>query len=71
MKTFFGILSLLSILSFSVACNREGVNNRGVQREEALEGEMFEEDTENYNRALPAEEQEGLIEREEEELMEE
>jgi len=62
MKAFFGILSLLSLLTFSVACNRDsGMSDtsKEVQREEAIEGDDLRE-TDNYNQSLPAQEEEDV-----------
>lgn len=62
MKAFFGILSVVSLLTFSVACNRDsGMSNptKDVQREEAIDGDDLRE-TDNYEQALPAKEEEAV-----------
>ena len=62
MKTFFGILSLLSLLSFSVACNRDSGmtdSTKDVQREEAIQGDDMRE-TGSHKRVLPAQEEEAV-----------
>lgn len=59
MKTFLVILSLLSLLAFSLGCNK--ATDRGMQREEAMEGDDFRE-TKSYDEGVPAQEEEDIQE---------
>lgn len=62
MKALLVLLSLLSLLSFSVACNRNtSEDSRGIQREEAMDNDDFRE-TNSYDEGMPAQEEQDIQE---------
>jgi hypothetical protein len=62
MKALLVLLSLISLLSFSVACNRNSDNDaRGIQREEAMDNDDFRE-TDSYDEGVPVQEEEDMQE---------
>lgn len=56
MKAFLVLLSLMSLLSFSVACNKNSDSDiRGIQREEAMDSDDLRE-TDSYDDQVPVKE---------------
>lgn len=51
MKILFGVLTLLSLLTFSVACSGPA-NDDQMQREEAMDGDDLRE-TDSYENVVP------------------
>ena len=52
MKALIGILTLMSVLSFTTACNKNHGNGDGIQREESIGGDDLRE-TDSYKQKLP------------------
>lgn len=63
MKSLMGILALLSLFAFSVACNRDAQREeQGMQREEDIRGDDIREN-DTFDRSLPVEQDEMEPER--------
>lgn len=62
MKALLVLLSLISLLSFSIACNKNTDRDRGIQREEAMDADDFRE-TDSYDKTVPVQEQEDMEDR--------
>lgn len=62
MRVLLSLLTLLSLAVLSTSCNKDNLGDDGIQREEDIKNEDFRE-TDNYNRSLPADEDEMEIKR--------